>query len=94
MQIHAVCGVGRDRTPKVLRKYSDRLHFSAFICLSLQTKKPENQRNSLIFRLLSGVGRDRTADTRIFSPLLYRLSYRTILVPNEERIANIGLKIK
>ena len=26
----------------------------------------------------SGVGRDRTADTRIFSPLLYRLSYRTI----------------
>jgi hypothetical protein len=23
------------------------------------------------------VGRDRTADTRIFSPLLYRLSYRT-----------------
>ena len=27
--------------------------------------------------LFSGVGRDRTADTRIFSPLLYRLSYRT-----------------
>ena len=26
-----------------------------------------------------GVGRDRTADTRIFSPLLYRLSYRTFL---------------
>ena len=25
----------------------------------------------------SGVGRDRTGDTRIFSPLLYRLSYRT-----------------
>jgi hypothetical protein len=24
-----------------------------------------------------GVGRDRTADTWIFSPLLYRLSYRT-----------------
>ena len=24
-----------------------------------------------------GVGRDRTADTRIFSPLLYQLSYRT-----------------
>ena len=28
--------------------------------------------------LKRGVGRDRTADTRIFSPLLYRLSYRTI----------------
>jgi hypothetical protein len=27
------------------------------------------------------VGRDRTADTRIFSPLLYRLSYRTIVFP-------------
>jgi hypothetical protein len=26
-----------------------------------------------------GVGRDRTADTRIFSPLLYRLSYRTFV---------------
>jgi hypothetical protein len=26
------------------------------------------------------VGRDRTADTRIFSPLLYRLSYRTSLL--------------
>jgi hypothetical protein len=25
------------------------------------------------------VGRDRTADTRIFSPLLYQLSYRTSL---------------
>jgi hypothetical protein len=25
------------------------------------------------------VGRDRTGDTRIFSPLLYRLSYRTSL---------------
>jgi hypothetical protein len=25
-----------------------------------------------------GVGRDRTGDTWIFSPLLYRLSYRTI----------------
>ncbi len=30
----------------------------------------------------SGQGRDRTADTRIFSPLLYQLSYR----PNTEAI--------
>ena len=36
--------------------------------------------------LFRGVGRDRTADTRIFSPLLYRLSYRTILY----RAAKIG----
>ena len=34
-------------------------------------------RRLMIF--LCGVGRDRTADTRIFSPLLYRLSYRTFL---------------
>ncbi len=26
----------------------------------------------------SGSGRNRTADTRIFSPLLYRLSYRAL----------------
>ena len=25
---------------------------------------------------LGGLGRDRTADTRIFNPLLYQLSYR------------------
>ncbi len=25
-----------------------------------------------------GAGRNRTADTRIFSPLLYRLSYRAV----------------
>ena len=30
---------------------------------------------------ICGVGRDRTADTRIFSPLLYQLSYRTIFSP-------------
>ena len=29
------------------------------------------------FGLFCGVGRDRTADTWIFSPLLYHLSYRT-----------------
>jgi hypothetical protein len=37
------------------------------------TKKPLITQGPLI----CGVGRDRTADTRIFSPLLYRLSYRT-----------------
>lgn len=36
-------------------------------------KDPEN------LRVFCGVGRDRTGDTRIFSPLLYRLSYRTSL---------------
>ena len=27
-------------------------------------------------RVIGGLGRNRTADTRIFNPLLYRLSYR------------------
>ena len=31
-----------------------------------------------VLLIKSGVGRDRTGDTRIFSPLLYRLSYRTL----------------
>ena len=35
--------------------------------------------NSLIF---SGATRNRTGDTRIFSPLLYQLSYGTIFVSN------------
>jgi hypothetical protein len=30
---------------------------------------------SLSFDVFGGQGRDRTADTRIFSPLLYQLSY-------------------
>jgi hypothetical protein len=36
---------------------ANRVHFYAFICIFQHIKKPENQRNSLIFRLLSGVGR-------------------------------------
>jgi hypothetical protein len=35
----------------------------------------------------SGQGRNRTADTRIFSPLLYRLSYLTFWGKVERRIA-------
>lgn len=31
----------------------------------------------MAFELFCGVGRNRTADTWIFSPLLYQLSYRT-----------------
>gem|GEM_PF-3212651 len=31
--------------------------------------------------MCSGDGRNRTADTRIFSPLLYQLSYITVVLP-------------
>jgi hypothetical protein len=44
----------------------------------LQSKKPL----LLLEVAVCGDGRNRTADTRIFSPLLYRLSYITVqLVP-------------
>jgi hypothetical protein len=33
--------------------------------------------------LFGGLGRDRTADTRIFNPLLYQLSYRAICLCSE-----------
>jgi hypothetical protein len=36
--------------------------------------------NSIELAFGCGDGRDRTADTRIFSPLLYQLSYITIVI--------------
>ncbi len=38
----------------------------------------QDVRKDKICRFDGGSGRNRTADTRIFSPLLYRLSYRAI----------------
>ncbi len=38
-----------------------------------------NLANLLIFSVLSGAGKNRTADTWIFSPLLYHLSYSTVV---------------
>jgi hypothetical protein len=57
-----------------------KTQFLSCVC-SIHDKNYDKQKSlvALTIRLLlwSGVGRDRTADTRIFSPLLYRLSYRT-----------------
>jgi hypothetical protein len=64
----------------------------------MATKKPDSFKLYQAISLYGGVGRDRTADTRIFSPLLYQLSYRTnwlkfqvfkSQIPN--RVANIGM---
>ena len=41
------------------------------------TKKPRREYSA---GLRSGVGKNRTADTWIFSPLLYHLSYDTVSV--------------
>ena len=46
--------------------------------MTRKTRKPR-QKSAGVILLQGGVGRDRTADTRIFSPLLYQLSYRTLL---------------
>ena len=35
------------------------------------------------YRIVSGATRNRTGDTRIFSPLLYQLSYGTVVLFNE-----------
>ncbi|MCD6010827.1 MAG: hypothetical protein K0Q79_689 [Flavipsychrobacter sp.] len=61
-----------------LRNYTKFPHLAALICIILQIKNLENQLSAYFKVSSSGVGRDRTGDTRIFSPLLYRLSYRTI----------------
>ena len=37
-----------------------------------------------------GSGRNRTVDTRIFSPLLYRLSYRATRAPEKQEVASYG----
>jgi hypothetical protein len=48
----------------------------------LKKKCLNNQ--ALFILILSGDGRNRTADTRIFNPLLYRLSYITNILKTAE----------
>jgi hypothetical protein len=47
-----------------------------------QTKKKPRFLRIWAF-VFGGLGRDRTADTRIFNPLLYQLSYRAICLCSE-----------
>ena len=44
-------------------------------------QNPETKKAAFLqpFVLFGGPGRNRTTDTRIFNPLLYRLSYQAIL---------------
>ena len=44
--------------------------------LVLETKTPICMDRRLVKDVLGGPGRNRTTDTRIFNPLLYRLSYQ------------------
>ena len=42
----------------------------------LEIKTPTCMGWRLVYSVLGGPGRNRTTDTRIFNPLLYRLSYQ------------------
>ena len=49
---------------------------------------PLNYTRMGLFRF-NGAGRNRTADTRSFNPLLYQLSYRAIYGPYETRTRDL-----
>ena len=51
----------------------DRVAWSECPAEGAMQKAPDQRSRAFQF---GGLGRNRTADTRIFSPLLYRLSYR------------------
>ena len=65
-----LCGQAQGR-----REWFDGFELAA-ICD--QRKKPGKHRGVLVGLIGSGQGRVRTADTWIFSPLLYQLSYLTL----------------
>ena len=50
---------------------------------SYQTAPPRDVVNKNLITKSGGPGGDRTRDTRIFSPVLYQLSYRTIVAEKE-----------
>jgi hypothetical protein len=78
---------GIEPTPKVLETFVLPLNYAP-IWWRMMDSNHRTQREqiyslpclatSLILQLKHGSGRNRTADTRIFSPLLYRLSYRAL----------------
>ena len=78
--------------PSLASSHPGRLQFGVNKKLSKKSSSPEMDRTRGLFvpgnkeanRMgwllckvnLGGLGRNRTTDTRIFNPLLYRLSYR------------------
>ena len=55
--------------------------------------KRKNPRRCILRGFLGGVTGNRTRDTRIFSPLLYQLSYDTIVLECKDRIFILISKI-
>ena len=68
---------------KATEKNILNMSYSAVFCIFFKTKNPQislKLKGLLYFALFrSGATKNRTRDTRIFSPLLYQLSYGTIL---------------
>jgi hypothetical protein len=56
-------------------------HFCHFFANNSRLMEKNNEKRHVFSTCLfyDGSGRNRTADTRIFSPLLYRLSYRAVI---------------
>ena len=60
---------------KIKRIFEALLFLDSVSCQSNVQKQPEA---GLILVKTGGLGRNRTADTRLFRPLLYRLSYQAV----------------
>ncbi len=70
-------GLVTSRNPGDLDAFNKKLIEE--IAKGVRTPSPAHTTKNLnIVEVFCGVGRNRTADTRIFSPLLYQLSYRTL----------------
>ena len=67
-----VCPAG---VPVLKRKCATRLKRARKDELRVSLKFESRSESSPISEIEGGQGRDRTGDTRIFSPLLYQLSY-------------------
>ncbi len=62
----------------VIKTHSGKISIKKSVdCVIIPRKK--QKKKPLKKSEACGNGRDRTADTRIFSPVLYRLSYITVL---------------
>ena len=59
---------------------------------NLGTTLKENPSQNALRGVLSGVTGNRTRDTRIFSPLLYQLSYDTSFVLKNYPIFRLGMQ--
>ena len=59
----------------VFKSYGAARNWCACMCKS-EAEMQKAQSEDWAFLIRGGLGRNRTTDTRIFNPLLYRLSYK------------------